>query len=140
VKIVIDRVLENPLRRTKLRDDPVLNDLGILHFANATVFEVTPAQEARLRDLMGEGFTTPREPFTVDSIVRAASRPPRQLILDEEIYASVFAALDSGKHVILTGPWYSQDDTYRGCGGGGGSGGTVRWLRANDGDCRLDDL
>jgi MoxR-like ATPase len=104
VKIVIDRVLDEPLLRSELRDDPVLKGLGILHFANATVFEVTPTEDARIRELIGEAPAATREPFTVESIVRSATRDPRRLILQDEVYASVFAALDSDKNVILTGP------------------------------------
>ncbi len=105
VKIVIEEVLDDPLLRTELREDPILKDLGILHFANATVHEVKPREEARVRELLGlAGMTSPVEPFTVDSIVRAATKDPRRLQLDDEIYASVFAALQSGKHLILTGP------------------------------------
>jgi MoxR-like ATPase len=43
-------------------------------------------------------------PFTVASIIQAATRSPRGLRLDEAIYAGVYAALESGKHVVLTGP------------------------------------
>jgi MoxR-like ATPase len=46
----------------------------------------------------------PAEPFTVESIKKAATSEPRRLALDDEIYASIFAALRSGKHVVLTGP------------------------------------
>jgi MoxR-like ATPase len=232
VNIRVSEVLSSPLLRSDLQQDHTLSELPILRFANQTVFEVTPAQDARLRELIGrdappvryfllqqspqskyqgdkEGsayhFTlkssgharalsespgarfvyyrpgrgggenaltffgagridqidermedgerhflaqigeyrpfarpVPRaefdprptaqlsiweisreqyeemirlaeapvatEPFTVESIVAAATRPPRGLRLDPEIYASVFSALESGKHVILTGP------------------------------------
>jgi DNA replication protein DnaC len=104
VRISIERVLDEPLLRTDLRDDPVLKDLGILHFANATVHEVKASEEERLRELLADQLTeTSREPFTVETI-HAATREPRQLQLDDEIYRSVFAALESGKHVVLTGP------------------------------------
>ncbi len=104
VKIVVERVLDEPLLRTALQDDPVLKSLGILRFANATVHEVDANQERRLRELLGDAPTDERDPFNVDAIVKAATKPPRRLLLDESIYASVFAALESGKHVILTGP------------------------------------
>jgi MoxR-like ATPase len=55
-------------------------------------------------ELVRRGGRLRMEPFTVDSIRRAASHPPRSLLLDDEIYASLFSALRSGKHVILTGP------------------------------------
>jgi 5-methylcytosine-specific restriction enzyme MrcB-like protein/EVE domain-containing protein/dynein-related subfamily AAA family protein len=107
VKIAIERLLDSPLLRSKLREDPILKDLGILHFANATVHEVKPMEEKRLRELLDAEngtSTSGAERFTLESIVQAATREPRRLKLDDEIYASVFAALESGKHVILTGP------------------------------------
>jgi MoxR-like ATPase len=107
VTIKIDRVLDEPLLREVLRNDPVLKGLRILHFANATVHEVKPPEEQRLQELLAGGETiraTPIEPFTVSSIIEAATREPRRLRLDDEIYSSVFAALESGKHVVLTGP------------------------------------
>jgi MoxR-like ATPase len=78
----------------------------ILRFANQTVFEVTPAQDARLQELVAGDGEEPAaaEPFTVEATMAAATRPPRGLRLDRETYASVFSALESGKHVILTGP------------------------------------
>lgn len=55
-------------------------------------------------ELVRRGGQLERVPFTVESITRLATEPPRNLLLGNEIYASVFAALTSGKHVILTGP------------------------------------
>src|SRR5579872_1160338 len=54
VSIVIDDVLSDPLLREQLREDPALVDLGILRFANATVHEVKPEEDERLRELLGE--------------------------------------------------------------------------------------
>jgi predicted RNA-binding protein with PUA-like domain len=107
VKIAIEKVLEKPLERSMLRDDVVLNSLDILRFANATVHEVKPEEDARLRELLEDDdmpAPAPVDPFTVETIRRAATREPRRLVLDESIYSSVYSALESGKHVILTGP------------------------------------
>lgn len=107
VKIRIDRVLDEPLRRAVLVDDPILSQLGIIRFANATVHDVKPNEDERIRELLAGTESEPiptREPFTVATIIRAATREPRRLSLDDNIYASVFAALQSGKHVIFTGP------------------------------------
>ncbi len=108
VRIAIDRVLEQPLLRSELQQDPILAELGVIRFANATVHEVKPEEDERLRELLNEqespAVVTPRDPFTVATIIRAATRDPRRLSLDDNIYASVYAALQSGKHVILTGP------------------------------------
>ena len=46
--------------------------------------------------------TVPTEPFTVETIAAAAAA--RDLQLPSSLIESVYAALESGKHVILTGP------------------------------------
>jgi MoxR-like ATPase len=66
-----------------------------------SISEISRDQFERLLSLARRVET---EPFTVDSIKRAATEEPRRLELDEEIYASIFSALQSGKHVVLTGP------------------------------------
>ena len=66
-----------------------------------SIVEITREQ---FEELLRRGSLRETVPFTVESIVRAATREPRALLLDDAIYASVFAALESGKHVILTGP------------------------------------
>ena len=57
VDLRIDRVLGTPIRRTDLLEHPVLKDLGVIAFANATNFEVTSDQDAALRALIAEPET-----------------------------------------------------------------------------------
>ena len=54
VRTRIERVLDEPLLRSTLQEDLRSQNLGILRFANATVHEVTPDEDARLRELVGE--------------------------------------------------------------------------------------
>jgi MoxR-like ATPase/predicted RNA-binding protein with PUA-like domain len=69
--------------------------------AQMSIVEITRDQ---FEELLRRGSLRETVPFTVDSIVRAATREPRALLLDEATYASVFSALESGKHVVFTGP------------------------------------
>ena len=62
VRLSIDRVLEEPLSRTMLKEHQVLENLEILRFANATNFRVTPEQDAALQALIaGEPGAQPRK-------------------------------------------------------------------------------
>ena len=60
VQTRIDRVLDEPLLRDDLREDPILSGLGVIRFANATVHAVLPEEDERLRALLGEEATTAR--------------------------------------------------------------------------------
>ena len=53
VRLSIDRVLDEPLTRGELMAHPLLKDLTIIRFANATNYPVTPEQDAALLELMG---------------------------------------------------------------------------------------
>jgi MoxR-like ATPase len=56
VRLRVLDVLKEPLRRSDLVDHPALQKLGVIAFANATNFAVTPEQDAVLRGLMeGDG-------------------------------------------------------------------------------------
>jgi hypothetical protein len=48
-----------PLLRDTLRADPTLEKFGILRFANATVHEVKPEEDERLRELLHGGELIP---------------------------------------------------------------------------------
>ena len=52
VNLRIDRALATPIGRTDLLEHPVLKDLGVIAFANATNFEVSADQDAALRELI----------------------------------------------------------------------------------------
>ena len=53
VRIAIDRVLDQPLLRSILREDPVLKDLHVIRAPRGTVYPVPLNHEARLRELLG---------------------------------------------------------------------------------------
>ena len=74
VRIAIEQLVDPPIGREAAQGDPILGGLSILRFANATVHEVKPEEDERLRQMIG-GVTTPvqMEPFTIDSIIRAAT-------------------------------------------------------------------
>jgi MoxR-like ATPase len=63
-----------------------------------SISEITRTEYERLIRLGGAVY----EAFTADAVRNAAER--RGLRLSTDIYAGIVAALDSGKHVILTGP------------------------------------
>jgi len=52
VDLTYDSLVEPPISRDELRADPVLGDLRILRFANATNFAMEPAQARRLSELI----------------------------------------------------------------------------------------
>ena len=54
VRMSIDTILDEPLTREVLKAHPVLKDLGVLSFANATNFNVTPQQDAALQAMIGD--------------------------------------------------------------------------------------
>lgn len=54
VRLSIDRALEQPLTRETLQEHPVLSELSILRFANATNYKLKPEQDAAIRALVGD--------------------------------------------------------------------------------------
>jgi MoxR-like ATPase len=64
---------------------------------------IQPITRVQYEKLLAEGMTDNQAiTFDVDSVRAAAEE--RGLILTDEIYTQLVAALNSGKHVILTGP------------------------------------
>jgi len=55
VKISIDEVLKTPLKRKDLLNHPVLKNLGIIKFANATNFMITNEENEAIRKLISVG-------------------------------------------------------------------------------------
>jgi MoxR-like ATPase len=80
-------------------DVPVPWDQGPPRNAQTSILPVTPVQFDKLLSL---GMNSDAVPFDTASVRAAAEQ--RGLNLTFEIYAQVVAALNSGKHVILTGP------------------------------------
>ncbi|HLK17285.1 MAG TPA: AAA family ATPase, partial [Fimbriimonadaceae bacterium] len=60
IRVRIDRLVEPPLLRTLLREDPVLADLTVIRAPRGTVYEVPPRHEQRLQELIAGG-----EPRTI---------------------------------------------------------------------------
>lgn len=54
VRLKIGDVLSSPINRADLLEDPVLKDLEVITFPNATNFRVSPEQDEALRDLAAE--------------------------------------------------------------------------------------
>src|SRR5205823_615490 len=55
IRVSIDRIVEPPLLRTTLRDDPVLSNLTVIRAPRGTVYEVPPEHELRLQELLAGG-------------------------------------------------------------------------------------
>ena len=55
VRLSIDHVLDSPLSRNRLKDHPVLRNLGILRFANATNYNISAEEDTALQDLISSG-------------------------------------------------------------------------------------
>jgi MoxR-like ATPase len=96
VNLRIDRVLATPVKRTDLLEHPVLKDLGVIAFANATNFEVTAAQDAALRSL-------------IDGAASLAVPPVRpalaaELFLPQSFLEGIVEMLLEKRQLILYGP------------------------------------
>jgi hypothetical protein len=52
VRLSIDHVLDEPILRTDLLEHPVLKDLGVIRFANATNYKLKPEEDAALQELI----------------------------------------------------------------------------------------
>jgi MoxR-like ATPase/predicted RNA-binding protein with PUA-like domain len=103
VRIDIERVLKQPLLRSDLREDPVLGELMILRFANATVYDLTPEQDARLRELVGDaasGAPSYVEP-SFDEIADAVAATG--LTISEQTLRRYHLSLKTRGFVVLSG-------------------------------------
>lgn len=95
VRLRIERPLAVPIKRADLLEHPVLKDLEVIAFANATNFEVTVEQDAALRGLIDEADLTMPElrPALADEL----HLPPT--FLDD-----IVEMLIEKKQVIFYGP------------------------------------
>ena len=59
MRISIEHVLDQPLSRTTLKEHPLLKGLSILHFANATNYNIKPEEDAALQLLISGGAIMP---------------------------------------------------------------------------------
>jgi MoxR-like ATPase len=96
VELAIDKVLAAPILRADLIDDPVLADLEVIRFPNATNFAVTPEQDAALRALLDE----PREL----ALPKLRTELAEQLLLPESFLAETVEMLVEKGQAIFFGP------------------------------------
>lgn len=96
VNLRIEKILTTPLRRTDLLEHPVLKDLGVIAFANATNFEVTSEQDGVLKALIEEPA----------SLSLPSVRPERSaaLHLPQSFLENVVDMLAEKGQVIFYGP------------------------------------
>jgi len=55
IRVRIDQLVEPPILRTTLQDDPVLLNLSVIRAPRGTVYEVPPEHEQRLQELLAGG-------------------------------------------------------------------------------------
>jgi MoxR-like ATPase/predicted RNA-binding protein with PUA-like domain len=86
--------------------DPFLRPVPRAEFdpRRNTQMSIAEISREQFEELVRRGTQAEIVPFTVESISECAEQPPRNLRLPADIYASVYSALMSGKHVIFTGP------------------------------------
>jgi MoxR-like ATPase len=96
VNLRIDRVLGTPVKRTELLEHPVLQDLGVLAFANATNFEVMADQDAALRELI-EAEATLEIPEVRPALAAELHLPPSML-------GTILEMLLEKRQLIFYGP------------------------------------
>jgi MoxR-like ATPase len=99
--------LKSPLLKDELLHHPVLRDLSVIRAPQGTNFRVTPEQWKALMDLVdgppvdGAPKVTPTR--TTISLAEVRDELDK-LVIDDSVVAAIVAALNAGKHVILTGP------------------------------------
>jgi MoxR-like ATPase len=72
-------------------------------------FKLSPTFAARMGAMfpqlgLSAAIAPVRSPLTADAVKELAASPRYGLELPDDVYATVVAALESGKHIILTGP------------------------------------
>lgn len=112
VPIQLTTILNAPILRSDLLTHPVLKDLQVIKFANATNFKMTPEQWGAILDAIGEADAPTPQALPAKPLAPVAALTPdavqpflaeRGLLLDESIVATAVAALRAGKHLVLTG-------------------------------------
>lgn len=94
VPVRVDRIVEPPLLRTALRDDPVLSNLMVIRAPRGTVYDVPREQELRLEELLAGGQAQ-------TGAGASDVAPPQALPTDlEELHQQ----LGRKRQVILQGP------------------------------------
>ncbi|MCC6176171.1 MAG: EVE domain-containing protein [Chloroflexi bacterium] len=113
VPVRIDDVLPERIRRTELREHPVLRDLTILQLAQGTNFIVRPDQAAALQALIVDRLPAVSAPTADQPPVERNPPIPFSTLLrmleDEDLYfpaelvSNYLLALQTKRFVILTG-------------------------------------
>jgi MoxR-like ATPase len=110
VDVRLTEIMSRPILKEALLSHPVLKDLTVIKAPQGTNFQVTPQQWGALVELLEPSPAPPSpdlqprpaRPLTIADVQTRLDAIP--LLIDEGVLASVIAALNSGKHVILTGP------------------------------------
>lgn len=106
------RELESPIRLAEIPSDwrveesgPFDKDGGVKQgyfYRLSDAFVARMAQRFPILEL--DSSRPPPERLTIAAVKESAEGEPYRLRLDDTLYATVVAALESGKHIILTGP------------------------------------
>ncbi len=100
----ITRFLKPLINREACKAHPILKDLSILRFANATNFRITREQWDAIMELISlDSRRSPRTRRSIDPNRLRIAAEEEGLRLNSEVFFSLAAALSSGKHVMLTG-------------------------------------
>ncbi len=96
VRLRIDNVLPAPIKRADLLEHPVLKDLEVIAFANATNFAVSAEQDGALRELLTES----------SSLIVPSIRPELadSLFLPQSFLDSTVEMLLDRRQLIFYGP------------------------------------
>jgi MoxR-like ATPase len=96
-------ILSSPLLKGDLLDDPILRDLSVIRGPQGTNFRVTPQQWKMIMKLVDAQTATPT-PSKMSLAEVKEELEDIGLVLADNVVAAIVAALNAGKHVILTGP------------------------------------
>ena len=100
----VTRFLKPLINREACKAHPILKDLSILRFANATNFRITREQWDAIMELISlDSRRLPRKRRSIDPNGLRIAAEAEGLRLNSEVFFSLAAALSSGKHVMLTG-------------------------------------
>lgn len=102
VVVHIDGVLEPPLQRRDLLKHPVLKDLQVVKFANATNFRVIPGEDAALREAIEAPGEDVGAPFR--GLAPVSSAVAEQLFLPVEWLQEAVDLLSEKRQAVFYGP------------------------------------
>ena len=96
--------LEEPLLKENLLKHPILKDLGIIKFANATNFKVEESEWKAIRDLLTKEETSSPDPPEESSSSSVLSLGEELLFRPAEFFVEVVELLDDRPQAIFYGP------------------------------------